>query len=126
MYHLLRYALALGAALAPLQAAAADPVADFYKGKELNVLIGAAPGGGYDLVGRLLARYLGRHLPGAPTMIVKNMPGAGGITVINHVANVAPKDGTVIGAPQSGSALEPVYHLLSQGGDNAKFDGAKL
>ena len=76
--------------------AAADPVADFYRGKQLNVIIRAAPGGNYDQYLRLLSRHFVRHVPGNPTAVPMNMPGGGGLTALNYVENVAPHDGTVI------------------------------
>ncbi len=77
-------------------AAAADPVADFYKDKKINFVIGTAPGGTYDAWARLMARHWGAHIPGHPGFISKNMPGAGGIMASNYIFNIAPKDGTVI------------------------------
>jgi tripartite-type tricarboxylate transporter receptor subunit TctC len=69
----------------------------FYKGKTVRIVVGAAPGGGYDAYARILARHLGKYIPGNPTVIVENMPGAGMLIAANHIYNVAPKDGTVIG-----------------------------
>jgi tripartite-type tricarboxylate transporter receptor subunit TctC len=77
--------------------AAADPVADFYKGKTVTVLIGVGVGGEYDLHARLVARHLGRHIPGHPTVVPQNMTGAGGLLMANYLYEVAPKDGTTIG-----------------------------
>jgi tripartite-type tricarboxylate transporter receptor subunit TctC len=68
---------------------------DFYKGKTLNLVVGYAVGGGYDVYARLLARHLNRHIPGSPTIIVQNMPGAGSLTALRHQEAIAPKDGTV-------------------------------
>jgi tripartite-type tricarboxylate transporter receptor subunit TctC len=75
----------------------ADDIASFYKGKQIIVAIGASPGGGYDLYGRLLSRFFGRYVPGHPTVVPENMPGAGGMHVANYVYGGAPKDGTAIG-----------------------------
>jgi tripartite-type tricarboxylate transporter receptor subunit TctC len=75
-----------------------DAVADFYQGKQVRLIIGNPPGGDYDLGGRLLARYMGRYIPGAPAIVVQNMPGASTIVAANHLYNVAPKDGTVFGS----------------------------
>jgi len=80
--------------------AAAQSVADFYKGKQLVLIVGAASGGGYDALGRLLARHIGKHIPGNPNVIVQNMPGAGSLQATNHLYNIAPKDGTVFGLVQ--------------------------
>src|SRR3954447_16777696 len=95
---------------------------DFYAGKQITLLIGTTPGGGYDAYGRLLARHLARHLPGNPTVIAKNMPGAGGVALANHLYNRAPKDGTEIGTVQNGLPFEKLFHMLSPGGSAALFD----
>lgn len=75
----------------------ADPVADFYRGKEVSIYVGSSTGGGFDLYGRLVSRHLSRYIPGNPTVVVRNMPGAGGIAQVNYLLNVAVKDGTNIG-----------------------------
>ena len=75
----------------------ADPVEDFYKGRQVTLIVGYGPGGGYDVFARLLARHLGRYIPGNPNIIVQNMPGAGSLRAANYLYNVAPKDGTVFG-----------------------------
>ena len=77
--------------------AMADEVADFYRGRQIAVIVGYGPGGGYDLYGRLVARHIGRHMPGTPTVIVQNMPGAGSLRAANHIYNSAPRDGTAFG-----------------------------
>ena len=104
------------AAFVPLPLAA-DPVEDFYKGKQIRIITGAVAGDGYDLWSRMLARHMGRHIPGRPSMIVQNMPGAGTVIAANHVYSVAPKDGTVIG---SFSRSLPAQALL--GRPNIKYD----
>src|SRR5262245_3323047 len=78
--------------------AAATPGAaqDFYRGKTIHILAGFSPGGGYDINARVLARHMGRHIPGNPTMVVQNMPGAGSINAVHYLDNTAPKDGTVL------------------------------
>ncbi len=76
--------------------ARADAVADFYKGKQISLIIGTSSGNDYDFRARLLARHLGRFIPGEPTIVPRNMPGAGGINAANWLANVAPHDGTAI------------------------------
>src|SRR5258708_38572608 len=93
-----RAALPAGVLLAVglLAPAAADPIADFYSGKTVSVLIGFSPGGGYDIYGRTLARYMGRHIPGNPKLVPQNMPGAGSLKVVNYLNSVAPKDGTAL------------------------------
>src|SRR5215211_3942604 len=77
--------------------AQADPVADFYKGKTVNMIIGGSEGGGYDTLGRAIGRHMGKHIPGNPTIVARTMPGAGGMLAMNYLYNTAAKDGTVIG-----------------------------
>src|ERR1700681_798356 len=74
-----------------------DSVEDFYKGRTITVLIGYSPGGSYDSAGRVLARNMGRYIPGNPSLVPQNMPGAGTLNLVNHLYNVAPKDGTAFG-----------------------------
>jgi hypothetical protein len=81
-------------------AAAAEPAEELFKGRKVSIYVSTGPGGGYDAYGRMLARHLGRHLPGNPTVVVENMPGAGGRNVANFLYNVAPKDGTAIATMQ--------------------------
>lgn len=77
--------------------AQADPVAEFYKGKRVNLVVSYGPGGGYDVYARVLARHIGRHIPGNPSIVVQNMPGAGSLRGANYLYNVAPRDGTTFG-----------------------------
>jgi tripartite-type tricarboxylate transporter receptor subunit TctC len=84
------------AVLAVVAPAAAEPVADFYRGKQIKIYIRAAPGGNYDIYSRLLGRHIARFIPGNPSVLPINMPGGGGLVALNYVANVAPRDGTVI------------------------------
>jgi tripartite-type tricarboxylate transporter receptor subunit TctC len=77
--------------------AQADPVADFYRGKDVTLIVGYGPGGGYDTFARLLARHIGKYVPGNPSVIVQNMPGAGSLRAANYLYNVAPKDGLTFG-----------------------------
>jgi tripartite-type tricarboxylate transporter receptor subunit TctC len=86
-----------GVAMLSVEAAQAQP-ADFYKGKQIRIVVGNATGGDYDLGARLLARHMSNHIAGAPTVIVQNMPGASGNTAANFLYAVAPKDGTVFGS----------------------------
>ena len=85
--------LALGGLVLGAAAQAAD---DFYKDKTINIIVGFTPGGGYDAYGRQLARFMGDHIPGKPTLIVQNMPGAGSMTAVRALDATQPKDGTVI------------------------------
>src|SRR6266852_4441720 len=86
-------AIAVAALAAP---AIAEPVADFYRGKQIKIYIRAAPGGNYDTYSRLLGRPSARFIPGNPSVLPINMPGGGGLVALNYVANVAPRDGTVL------------------------------
>jgi tripartite-type tricarboxylate transporter receptor subunit TctC len=88
---------------------AQDSVAQFYKGKTVTIIVASSPGGGYDLYGRLLARHIGKHIPGNPNVIVTNMPGAASNVAAAHIYNVAPKDGTVMGALFMGAVVEPLF-----------------
>jgi tripartite-type tricarboxylate transporter receptor subunit TctC len=101
--------------------ARADPVADFYKGKTVALVVGSSTGGGYDTMTRAIARFIGRHLPGNPTVVVRNMPGAGGITAMNYVFNAAEKDGTVAALVQNNTPLEPLF-----GTKQARYDATRL
>ena len=94
----------LAASVAP---AGAEPIADFYRGKSLRMLIGYGPGGGYDLYARLVAEFLPKHIPGNPTIVPQNMPGAGGNKAAGYVYSVAPRDGTAMGALFPGGVLAP-------------------
>src|ERR1700685_865991 len=101
--------------------APADPVADFYRGKTITILIGVGAGGEYDLQARLVAKYLGRYIPGNPTLVAQNMTGASGLKMINYLATVAPHDGTYMGMIQNGlPALQAV------GLDGVQFDAAQF
>jgi tripartite-type tricarboxylate transporter receptor subunit TctC len=100
--------------------------ADFYRGKTIRMLIGAGPGGGYDIAGRLVAAHMGRHIPGEPTFVVENMQGASGLTMTNYLYNRVPRDGTVIGMPNAGIPLEPRVKLLTRAGGSANFDVGRL
>lgn len=106
------------------QPADAQSPADFYKGKTVTVYVGLSPGGGYDTNARLLAKYIGRYIPGNPTIIVKNMPGGGGLVMTNYVSNVAPPDGLAIGAPQRGIPFEPLINSATAA--KTKFDPLKI
>jgi tripartite-type tricarboxylate transporter receptor subunit TctC len=92
----LRLAVAVLGAACLLGPAAADPVEDFYRAKQIKIYIRAAPGGNYDIYSRLLGRHIARFLPGNPSVLPINMPGGGGLVALNYVANVAPRDGTVL------------------------------
>lgn len=98
-----------------------ESVADFYKGKQMSLLVGSAPGGGYDLYARHVARYFAKHVPGHPDLVVQNMPGAGGLIVANHLYNRAPKDGSTIGLVQG-----PLTVRQIAGSKNVMYDMRKF
>lgn len=101
--------------------ASADATADFYKGKRITFVIPTSPGGSYHAYGLQITRHMGKHVPGNPTFVLQNMPGAGGIVATNHLYNVAPKDGTAIG--MINQAI-PLTQLLGESG--VKFDVSKM
>lgn len=113
-------ALALLAASTHL-AAHADAVEDFYKGKTVRIVVGVAPGSGYDLNARAVAKYMGKYLPGHPTFIVQNQPGSGSISMTNTLANAGPFDGTVIGATFGGIPTATLFTPSA-----ARFDPMQL
>jgi tripartite-type tricarboxylate transporter receptor subunit TctC len=117
----LSFAGAAIAVCAFAQAGLADEVADFYKGKEVDIIVGHQAGTGFDVYARVLQRHLGKHIPGNPAVVVKNMNGASGIVAANWIANIAPKDGTVMGTMVYSIAFEPLF-----GNDKAKYDPAKF
>jgi len=84
---------------------------DYYKGKTITIVVGFGPGGGYDLTARLLARHLGRHVPGNPSVIVSNMPGASGVKSVNYLYAIAPRDGTVLGTFHSAAPFYEVTRM---------------
>jgi len=102
-------------------AAAAQGVADFYHGRQLILMVGSSPGGGYDAIARLVARHLGKHIPGQPNIIVQNAPGGGSITMSNRIYRGMAQDGTVLGLVQRGVLLA---QLTKQPG--ALFDIGKI
>lgn len=110
--------------VAALVVAFASPAlsqANFYEGKTIRIVCALGTGGGYDSYARLASRHLGKHIPGNPTIVVQNMPGAGGIVAANHIYNVAPKDGTSIGALHANIALAQVTDTA-----NLEYDVRKI
>jgi tripartite-type tricarboxylate transporter receptor subunit TctC len=111
---------AVAALLLVSSANAQDPAA-FYKGRNVNMEIGYTAGGGYDVYARTIARFIGKHIPGAPTVLPKDMPGAGSLRLANWLYTAAPKDGSEIGTIGRGIAFDPLL-----GNKNAQFDAAKF
>jgi tripartite-type tricarboxylate transporter receptor subunit TctC len=105
---------------------AQDSVAQFYKGRQITVVVGSSPGGGYDIYARLMARHMGKYIPGNPTMVVSNMPGAGSNAAVAHVYNVAPKDGTFIVAPQNSALMDALFDVLLGTNRRLRHDATKL
>jgi tripartite-type tricarboxylate transporter receptor subunit TctC len=105
--------------LAP--SAAAQSVADFYRGRAVTISVGLSAGGGYDLHARVLARYLGKHLPGAPAIVVKNAPGAGGLTLVNALYSTLARDGTELATFERGILLEPLLDPAQARFDPLRF-----
>jgi len=105
---------------------AQDSVAQFYKGRQITVIVGSSAGGGYDIYARLLARHMPRHIPGNPAMMVSNMTGAGSNAAAAHVYNVAPRDGTVIGALQNSAVLESLLDALLGDTKRLRHDATKF
>src|SRR5690242_5454121 len=106
----------------PLTAAADETAAGFYKDKTDSLIIGYPPGSGYDVHARALAHHIGRHIPGEPTIVPQNMPGAGSLKATNHIYNVAPKDGTVLGAINRSLAMAPLLETDPQTKKKLRFD----
>jgi tripartite-type tricarboxylate transporter receptor subunit TctC len=105
----------------PGSMACAQSPADFYKGKTVEFYIGYSVGGGYDLYARTIARHIGKHIPGNPTVVPKNMEGAGSLRLANWLFRVGAKDGSVIGTIGRGTAFDPIL-----GQQGAQFDGTKF
>jgi tripartite-type tricarboxylate transporter receptor subunit TctC len=109
---LIQAALLAVMALSATTVLAQDSAAQFYRGRQLTMLVGSPPGGGFDIYARLAARYLPRYVPGNPAVVVSNMPGAASNTAAAHMFNVAPNDGTVIGALQNSAVMDALFDSL--------------
>ena len=103
------------------QPAQAQAVADFYKGKTLSIIIGGTPGGGFDTLARAIGRHIGKHIPGNPAVVAKNMPGAGGTQALDHLFNAADKDGTVMGLVNNTPPFVPLFTETPVRFDATKF-----
>ena len=101
--------------------AKAQSVEDVYRGKTVSMVVSSSPGGGYDALSRTLARHLGKHIPGNPTVVVRNMPGAGGIVATSFINKIAPRDGLTIGGVQNNTPFEPLF-----GTKEADYDPTKM
>ena len=117
-------AAAVGIAIALLNAksaVAADSLADFYRGKQITLVLSTGPGGGYELYARPLARHMSRYIPGEPNIIVQNMEGGGGLRAMNYLYAAAPQDGSAIGIVHNTVAFAPLHGI-----EQAKFDATKV
>jgi tripartite-type tricarboxylate transporter receptor subunit TctC len=114
-------ALIAGSAASLASPAQAQSVAEFYKGRNVDMVVGGSPGGGFDTLARAIARHIGKHIPGNPNVVARNMPGAGGLRAMEHLYNVAEKDGTVIALVGNTPAFVPLVT-----GKPARFDPLKL
>lgn len=111
----------MSAFAAAFAAQAQEPPASFYKGKQISILVGSAPGGGYDLYARHVARHMGKHMPGNPDFVVQNMPGAGGLIAANTLYTRAPRDGATIAHLQGPLSIRQIA-----GGRNVQYDMRKF
>lgn len=114
-------AAVVASSMLPYVVAAPASAQGFYEGRQVNMVIGTEAGAGYDMYGRIIARHIGRFIPGKPNVIPQNMPGAGSFVAINNIYTVAPKDGTVFGIIARDAALGPL-----SGAPGARFDATKL
>jgi tripartite-type tricarboxylate transporter receptor subunit TctC len=125
MWHRLFLAVSF-AAIAVSDGSAQDQVAQFYKGRQINVIVGSSAGGGYDIYARLLSRHMPKYIPGNPAMVVSNMAGAGSNAAAAHIYNAAPKDGTVIGALQNSAVLDALLDALLGDTKRLRHDATKF
>jgi tripartite-type tricarboxylate transporter receptor subunit TctC len=114
--------IATATVILAITGARAESAARFYRGKTVQVIVGFTPGGGYDLYARALARHMGKHIPGMPSVTVQNMPGAGSLKAANYLYNVAPRDGTVLGTFDRGLPMEKLLGRVQ--GEN--FDATRF
>jgi len=121
MRHVTRGIVAASVALALVAPACAQSPAEFYKGRNVELYVGYSVGGGYDLYARMLARHMSKYIPGNPTVVPKNMEGAGSLRLANWLYNVGPKDGTVFGIIGRGTGFDPLL-----GNKSAQFDATKF
>jgi len=108
-------------AILAASAALAETPAEFFRGKTIDLYIAYSAGGAYDLYARIIARHIGKHIPGNPTVVPKNMEGAGGLRLANFLYNAAPRDGTAVGATSRSAAFEPML-----GNKGAQYDASKF
>jgi tripartite-type tricarboxylate transporter receptor subunit TctC len=119
--HWLKAILVPAVSVLALTPSHAQSVAEFYKGKTVDLYIGTSVGGGYDAYGRMVARHLGKHIPGNPNVVPKNMEGGGGIRLANALYNALPKDGSVIASFNRSAGFDPLF-----GNKSVQFDATKF
>jgi tripartite-type tricarboxylate transporter receptor subunit TctC len=102
--------------------AVAAPVDEFYAGKTVSFIVGGSAGGGYDTLGRAISRHIGRHIPGNPSIVVQNMPGAGGLVSMDYLFRTAARDGTVIALVENGPPLGPLFGVKEARYEPTKFN----
>jgi tripartite-type tricarboxylate transporter receptor subunit TctC len=107
-------------------AAADEEVAAFYRGKTLTMIVGTAPGAAYDVVARTVMQHMARHIPGQPSVVIQNMPGAASLIMVNHLYNRAPRDGSAMGLALSSILLEQRLQVYTGTGSNVQFDLARI
>ncbi len=120
-----RRCLAMGGAafaIAAAVSASAAPAAQFYKGKTVSLIVGGSAGGGYDTLARAIARYIGAHIPGNPSIVVQDMPGAGGLVAMDYLFRTAARDGSVIALVENGPPLAPLFGVKEARYDATKFN----
>ena len=122
MVYKIRSGMALAVLAGTLAGSAAWADDPFYKGRTIALIVGSNASGGYDTYGRLLARHMGKHLPGNPGFVVQNMPGAGGLRSANHLYNVAAKDGTVMGIFDQALFLDQMLGAGTLRGEVTRFN----
>jgi tripartite-type tricarboxylate transporter receptor subunit TctC len=115
-------ALLVAVPVASAAPANADPIADFYKGRTITIVVSSSAAGGYDTLARAVTRHIGKHLPGRPGAIVRNMLGAGGMVATNFLYNNADKDGSIIGLVQNNTPFEPLFGTKEARYDPVKFN----
>jgi tripartite-type tricarboxylate transporter receptor subunit TctC len=115
--------MALAALTATATASFGQSVEDFYRDRRIKYILGSAGGGGYDVYTRTVTKYMGKHIPGNPTFVIQNMPGAGGVVAANYLYNVSPRDGSELGMTGRASAIEP---LINPSDKSARFVATKF
>ena len=120
------YSLFVALAAMGVTQSQADPIADFYKGRTVDFIVGAAAGGGFDQTARPMAQYMAKYNPGNPNVVIRNMPGGAGVIMTNYLVSAAASDGSVFGMGTGNIPYEPRLNMLSADGKNLRYDPQKL